>query len=218
MILALGTGLRRWVQGKPALDSGENLLSYSFRPQARQKSLQPNKEVLLKGSSEEAEVEEIPSLGADDEVVSSAGRLDTNSSVYVAKINRPAQLLYVIEPGDRLDKISMKFYQTHHRHSDILAANPGLDPKRMTPGKSIVIPDLKDPLPKVQKVSFSMPAGGKRVYRVRSGDVLSVISERELGSIRYQSKILEMNPGLKAGKLKVGQALNLPVGVMASSH
>lgn len=221
VILASVAGLRRWVQGTPVLDSGVNVLSYSFRPQTPQfddHSPRGGPSMLLKEGPVVPEIQAVDTMTSEDELVQAAGRLDEDSSVYVAQIKTPKQSLYVVEPGDRLDKISMKFYQTHHRHRDILEANPGLDPRRMTPGLTIVIPDLKAPLPKAQQVSFSMPVGGKRVYQVRSGDVLGVISERELGSVKYVPKILEMNPGLKAGTLKVGQALNLPVGVMASSH
>ncbi len=221
VILASVAGLRRWVQGTPVLDSGVNVLSYSFRPQASHLDSRSPAVDSPKAPREEPvgpETKAIGAIASEDDLVQAAGRLDEDSSVYVAQIKTPKQLLYVVEPGDRLDKISMKFYRTHHRHRDILLANPGLDPRRMTPGLTIVIPDLKAPLPKTQQVSFSMPVGGKRVYQVRAGDVLGVISERELGSVKYVPKILEMNPGLKAGTLKVGQALNLPVGVMASSH
>ena len=47
-------------------------------------------------------------------------------------------------------------------------------------------------------------------YVVESGDTLSEIAEKELGSEKYQKKILAMNPGLIPNKLRIGQELILP--------
>ena len=126
-------------------------------------------------------------------------------------VHQPEEVIYHVEPGDRLDKISMKFYETHHRHKAILEANPGLDPKRMRPGQKIVIPHLLDHGPKPKTVFISRPVASSREYVVQRGDVLSRIAERELGSMKLVPKILEMNPGLKPARLKVGQSLRLPL-------
>jgi len=47
---------------------------------------------------------------------------------------------YVIQPGDRLETISRQVYGTSRHWRRILEANPGLDPKRLSIGRRIVIP------------------------------------------------------------------------------
>ena len=49
---------------------------------------------------------------------------------------------HVIQAGDNLEAISLKFYGTRHRWRPIVEANPGLDPRRMRPGRKILIPRL----------------------------------------------------------------------------
>ena len=49
---------------------------------------------------------------------------------------------HVIQAGDTLERISLKYYGTRHRWRPIVEANPGLDPRRMRPGRKILIPRL----------------------------------------------------------------------------
>ncbi|MEM1213698.1 MAG: LysM peptidoglycan-binding domain-containing protein [Planctomycetota bacterium] len=49
--------------------------------------------------------------------------------------------MYTIRKGDRLWVIAQREYGDGQRWVDILAANPGLDPKRMTVGDEIVLPE-----------------------------------------------------------------------------
>ena len=47
-------------------------------------------------------------------------------------------------------------------------------------------------------------------YRVRTGDNLTQISERELGTFKRFTEILALNPGLKPRALQVGDVLRMP--------
>lgn len=47
-------------------------------------------------------------------------------------------------------------------------------------------------------------------YKIKKGDTLGHIAQRELGSVKYTSDILRLNPGLDANNLKVGQEIKLP--------
>ena len=47
-------------------------------------------------------------------------------------------------------------------------------------------------------------------YRVRSGDSLTTIAERELGTFKRYKEILALNPGIKPRALPVGNVLRMP--------
>ena len=49
-----------------------------------------------------------------------------------------------------------------------------------------------------------------RQYRVRSGDTLGHIAQREVGSVRHVAALRRWNPTVKATALRVGQRLRLP--------
>jgi len=55
-----------------------------------------------------------------------------------------------------------------------------------------------------------------RTYVVQAGDTVSEISERELGTYKRWREIVAANPGLDPARLKVGQKLALPDGVVAA--
>jgi len=47
-------------------------------------------------------------------------------------------------------------------------------------------------------------------YRVRDGESLSTISERELGTFKRYKEILALNPGIEPRKLPAGDVLRMP--------
>ncbi len=54
-----------------------------------------------------------------------------------------------------------------------------------------------------------------RVVLVKAGDVLSLICQRELGTVRRMDEVLALNPGLDPDRLSIGQRLRMPVGEVA---
>jgi len=54
------------------------------------------------------------------------------------------------------------------------------------------------------------PAASTHAYTVRSGDTLSEISQRELGSARRWQEIVAANPGLDPARLRAGKTIQIP--------
>jgi nucleoid-associated protein YgaU len=50
----------------------------------------------------------------------------------------------------------------------------------------------------------------KTLYTIRRGDILGMIAQNELGSVRYVDKIKDLNPGIIASNLVIGDVLVLP--------
>jgi len=61
------------------------------------------------------------------------------------------------------------------------------------------------------------PASSSLSYVIRSGDTLSEISMRELGTMKRWEEIVALNPGLDATRLVVGREIRLPVGPVPKS-
>ena len=61
------------------------------------------------------------------------------------------------------------------------------------------------------------PAALTRPYVVKSGDTLSEIAQRELGSSRRWQEITAVNPGLDPARLRSGKTIQLPGGERVAS-
>ena len=73
-----------------------------------------------------------------------------------------------------------------------------------------VQPEAK-PQPELEKPRVEPPApDAPRDYVVKSDEILGLIAQRELGSVRYVQAILDLNPGLEADSIKEGDVLRLP--------
>lgn len=71
--------------------------------------------------------------------------------------------------------------------------------------------------PPVVPVKAEEPvAKGYREYKIKKGDVLGKIAQRELGSADQVKAIRELNPGVEDKKMQVGQLLRLPVAAKAA--
>jgi LysM repeat protein len=93
---------------------------------------------------------------------------------------------------------------------------PVVEPK---PVEAPPKPEVKPVPPKpVTKVEPPKPASDKIApkasipsrYTVQKGDTVSIICERELGSIKFQSALMESNPELQPHRLYPGIVLELP--------
>lgn len=72
-------------------------------------------------------------------------------------------------------------------------------------------PQVPEVIPTPARLQPQEPAAtAERSYTVRSGDTLSEISQRELGTQRRWREIVACNPGLDPLKLSTGQVLKLP--------
>jgi nucleoid-associated protein YgaU len=68
-------------------------------------------------------------------------------------------------------------------------------------------------------VAWTAPTnkGQETTYTVKSGDSLAKIARKELGSETRWNEIAQLNPGLNAKNLKVGQSILLPTGTATAN-
>jgi N-acetylmuramoyl-L-alanine amidase len=106
---------------------------------------------------------------------------------------------YIVQKGDTYYSIGKKFGVSMKAITD---ANPGVDPKRLQVGKTIVIPP---PAP-VAPTTVTPTISGEVVYTVVSGDTLSKIASKY--HTTWQ-EIRDLN-NLPTTNIKVGQQLRIP--------
>jgi len=140
--------------------------------------------------------------------------------------------IYVVKSGDSPARIAKRQLGSESRVHEILALNPGLNPKNLKVGQELLLPTGAAPAapepvavaakpasqPGAKPVVASVPKAsskGGRSYKVQKGDTLSAIARRELGSAGRSGEIQALNPGLDPAKLKVGQSITLPGGSAA---
>lgn len=111
----------------------------------------------------------------------------------------PALQEYIVQKGDTYYSIGKKFGVSMQAITD---ANPGVDPKRLQVGKTIVVPPPTSSAPK----PVTSTASGEKIYTVVSGDTLSKIA-KEHGTT-WQA-IRDLN-NLPTTSIKVGQQLKIP--------
>jgi LysM repeat protein len=129
---------------------------------------------------------------------------------------------YKVKSGDTLGAIAQHELGSAKRASDIQRLNNNIDPAKLMPGMTLVLPgDAKvavasAPTPsktiEPKTTSEAKAVSGGRKYTVRSGDTLSVIASRELGSAKRWTEIRDLNPGVDEKGLKVNTVLAMPGG------
>lgn len=93
-----------------------------------------------------------------------------------------------------------------------LGATPTQPPLDAQPDALLPMDPTVTPAAAPVEVPTAAPAVlEKSSYVVKGGDTLGHIAQRELGSVRYTSEILKLNPGLDANNLKVGATLQMPM-------
>ncbi|HVS17235.1 MAG TPA: LysM domain-containing protein [Planctomycetota bacterium] len=130
---------------------------------------------------------------------------------------------YTIRSGDTLSEIAMRELGTKERWRELVALNPGIDPLRLREGDKIRLggvaaaaPASGGLTPAVAKVvETPRPVAGGGSYTIRSGDTLSQIAMRELGTKDRWRELVALNPGLDPARLLVGTKIRLPGGTAA---
>jgi len=135
---------------------------------------------------------------------------------------------HVVQKNETLSSIAAAAYGNSSYYPHILRANPSLDPKRMKPGMTIVLPDVADVKP------TDVPGGGTATtashaagpinsasqYKVVAGDSLHKISVKLYGKSDMADKLYQLNKeqiGSDPAKLKVGTMLKLPTAPTVAS-
>lgn len=129
---------------------------------------------------------------------------------------------YTVASGDSLYTISQKLYGTPKHVSAILAANPGLNPKRLKLGQTLKLPDVTGTSSATSVTSTSssvssstslLSTSSSKTYKVQSGDTLHKIAKTTYGQTGAWEKIYAANKsaiGSNPARLKVGMVLQLP--------
>ncbi len=131
---------------------------------------------------------------------------------------------WTVKSGETLSEIAQEALGSASLWRKIAAANPSVDPNRLSVGTKLVLPTSAQiaaatkPVTKPASTPRSTPkatvaTATKGSYTVQSGDVLSIIAQRELGSSKRWREIVDMNPGLDPNRLVVGAKIALPDGV-----
>ncbi len=76
--------------------------------------------------------------------------------------------------------------------------------------KPLAVDNLVVDIPVVKEIVEPVAESVKTIYEIKSGDTLGEIAQQQLGSVRYVKNILELNPGLIASNLMIGDTLVLP--------
>lgn len=132
------------------------------------------------------------------------------SSASAAADHEPAAAMHIVRPGDDLWSLAEQYYGEGRQWRQIAAANPGLltgGPDRLVVGWRLQVPDATE-----------QESAGESV-RVRRGDSLSQIAERELGTAERWPEIYRANRAQLSDpdQLAPGTRLVLPEGGSDSS-
>ena len=136
---------------------------------------------------------------------------------------KPLTTPYTINKGDTVSAIAYRYYL---RLPDVLAVNPGINPRRLRPGQVIQLPGqvnlsksravtkrAKKPAKRstpakitAPKVSTPVYNGPATTYIVKKGDSLSVIAYKH----GIKTSALRAANNLKSDRIMVGQKLKVP--------
>ena len=139
---------------------------------------------------------------------------------------------HTVQHGDTLHEIAVKELGSASRVSEILALNPGLDPRRMRDGSKVRLPAAKvvtpAPVaidspkrdagtPAAKKVAIDTKPAAGSPYKVKHGDTLTGISRAVYGSDTHVKDILAANRGklASANLLRENMVLSLPASPTA---
>jgi N-acetylmuramoyl-L-alanine amidase len=114
---------------------------------------------------------------------------------------RPQQV--IVQPGDTLSGIAVRFYGSPAAVERIRAANKLTDPDRILAGSTLLLPPADD--------ATALGAGGPvRRVTVAPGETLSAIAEREYGSAAYAPALAAANGISDPDRVLAGATLTLP--------
>lgn len=122
---------------------------------------------------------------------------------------------YTIRPGDSLSAIARKECGTTEATDAICFLNGLSDPNKIRVGMVLKLPAKTSPSTAVPaQVASRAPVatGGRRTVTIRSGELLSTVLERELGTYRRSiAAVKRLNPDLDPDRVAVGQSIILPL-------
>ena len=160
------------------------------------------------------------SLAASSSILAAASTLTTPAAG--GQSVSPSQKTYKVAAGDSPVSISTKVYGSAKYASQIMAANPGVNAKRLKIGQELKMPDIAGETPKVSSASIDhtdpLPAvaaakTSEKTYKVQSGDTLTKISAKLFGKGDLWQKLYAANKskiGSDPTHLRAGMVLQIP--------
>lgn len=137
---------------------------------------------------------------------------------------------HVVARGETLSDIARLHLGSAQRWRELIALNPGVDPKKLQLGQVLRVagpppaaaaapPSTEKPAADVGKpsagptaVPAAATAGGARTHTIAKGDTLGEIAQRYLGSAQKADAIYRANTDVLKSKddLRIGQVLRIP--------
>jgi LysM repeat protein len=113
---------------------------------------------------------------------------------------------HTIGKGETLDAISKRYGVTVQQLRD---ANPGLDPRRLLPGRTVRLPAGSEGQPAATDLPSESAADGPVAaqHTIRSGDTLDGIARRYGTTVQA---LQAANPGLNPRRLLPGRTIRVP--------
>ncbi len=125
---------------------------------------------------------------------------------------RPQQV--IVQPGDTLSGIAVRFYGSPAAVERIRAANNLPDPDRILAGSTLLLPaDGAAVASATARSGAGGSEGGARRVTVAPGETLSAIAEREYGSAAYAPALAAANGIADPDRLLAGTTLTLPAAL-----
>ena len=122
------------------------------------------------------------------------------------------ETLYTVREGDQgFWAVSKKVYEHGKYYQRIAEANPGIDPRRLRAGQTLIVPPLRTATTAPIRPMRRIVPGVGGTYTVQAGDAgFWGIAQKVYGHGKHKDLIAEANPGIDSGKLKPGQQLVVP--------
>jgi LysM repeat protein/lysophospholipase L1-like esterase len=132
------------------------------------------------------------------------------TTVAPAPVAAPAAGGYAVADGDTLWSVAKRLGVSPDA---LAAANPGVDPRRLSIGQSLAVPAGATLSTPVQAQAPTRPAGQPaatgRLHAVAEGDNFWSVARRYDVTV---AALTQANPGVEPTRLRIGQQLAIPVG------
>lgn len=141
----------------------------------------------------------------------------TQTTPVVAPVNTAVPTTVRVANGETLDVIAKRLYGRSSASAEILAANPGLNPRRMRVGMELKLPraptrGTAQPAVAAARTPSAAPATTARTHTVARGERLGGIAKQRYGDANAWRRIYEANRDKLSdpNKLVAGMKLRIP--------